>query len=164
MRVCILAAQHLYLWNSLNTTTWNSEERLCAVFHSCTVMGHTAELSTVLFTHSCNLQNSSRQESVPTRERIQDVRQKQETNAMRNGKRPKVLPSVISIRPWCGLVQPFVLGVHRTAVFLPADDRLWQTVDLALESSHTRLLSMDRLWLDMEVCHGCRGRERGISS
>lgn len=74
----------------------------------------------------------------------------------------KVLPSLINISPWCGLVQPLVLGVHWTAVFFPADDRLWQTVDLALESSNTRLLSMYRLWLDMEVCHGCRGRKRGI--
>lgn len=73
----------------------------------------------------------------------------------------KVLPSLMSVRSRCGLVQPLVLGVHRTAVFFPADDRLWQTVDLALESGHTGLLSTHRLWLDMEVCHSCREREGG---
>lgn len=58
------------------------------------------------------------------------------------------------------LVQPLVLGVHWTTVFFPADDGLWQTVDLALESGHTRLLGVHWLWLDMEICHSCESERR----
>lgn len=88
----------------------------------------------------------------------------EETNTVRPGKwtiKCCHLKS-LSIRLWCGLLQPLVLGVHRTAVFLPADERLWQTVDLALESCHAGLLSVNWLRLFMEVCHGCRERESGI--
>lgn len=46
------------------------------------------------------------------------------------------------------------------AVFFPADDRLWQAVNLALESGHAGLLSVHRLGLDVEICHGCE-IERG---
>lgn len=48
--------------------TWNGEERLCTVFHSCSVMGHAAEPSTVLQTHPCDLQNAGGQKGVPTRD------------------------------------------------------------------------------------------------
>lgn len=56
--------------------------------------------------------------------------------------------------------EPLVLGVHRDAVLLPADVRLRQAVDLALEPGHAGLLHVHRLGLDVEVCHGC-GRQEG---
>lgn len=56
--------------------------------------------------------------------------------------------------------EALVLGVHRHAVLLPADVRLRQAVDLALEPGHAGLLDVHGLGLDVEVGHGCGGADR----
>lgn len=103
-------------------------------------MGHAAEPPTVLQTHPCNLQNTGGQESVPTREGEPG---EEPSERRSTGVRAALLP-------------PLVTGVHWTPVSFPADDRLWQTVDLALEPGHAGLLGVHCLRLDVEVCHGCR--------
>lgn len=74
------------------------------------------------------------------------------------------IPSNVIVWKCVFTVLPVIRGIHGPPVSFPADDRLRQTMDLALKPSNTSQLCTHRTWLHMKICHCWRQkRQREIA-